>query len=267
MKIKRILLTCSFFIIATIASQYANAALLNGSTLSFTPIASGSASSSLPADGLGSWYSMEISPGTFFITPITSLNGVVLGTTQLASSSPTPVGNIDVPWLFSANPGAHQTVSNSNVLTVTGDTATVDFSGWNITWNAIPNIDMGAGAWNGNADCVAELTCSSGSSCGDGASYILDYSATAPAGDPSSYGGVRYAIHLEGTISAVPVPAAILVVWFRAIRFDWNISSQVSEANIIKLTTVAKDLRIIDESVTRKLSLELIRRGLPEIPQ
>jgi len=206
---KKILSTLSFVIAVGVTSQYANATLVNDSTLSFSPIASGGDFADLPADGLGSWFSMEVLPGIFTITPITSLNGLVLGSTQPASSI-TPVGgNIDIPWLFFGNMGTHQTLSNSNVLTASGDSATIDFDGWNITWNGIPGIDMSADAWNGNAEGVADVVCQGGSGCSNGASYILDFSSTTPNADPSGYGGVRYALHLEGTISTVPVPAAI----------------------------------------------------------
>lgn len=37
----------------------------------------------------------------------------------------------------------------------------------------------------------------------------LNHFATVPIGDPSGTGGVSYALHLEGTISAVPVPVAM----------------------------------------------------------
>ena len=56
---------------------------------------------------------------------------------------------------------------------------------------------------------MATITCDTGSGCSDGAGYMLDYFATTAEGDISSKGGVSYSLHLEGTISAVPVPAAI----------------------------------------------------------
>ncbi len=207
-KMKKNIFAQAFLAVATLFGQSAYAALVNGSTLNFSPIANFSISSQLPADGLGSWFAMEVQPGEFVITPLTSFNGLVLGTTQLASSAPV-VANIDNPWQFFGNIGASQTISDANVLSTSGDTATVDFDGWNITWNAIPSIDMSTGAWNGNAEGIADITCSNGSGCGNGATYILDYSATVPQNDPSGYGIVSYALRLEGTISAVPLPASI----------------------------------------------------------
>ncbi|HSH28862.1 MAG TPA: VPLPA-CTERM sorting domain-containing protein [Thiohalobacter sp.] len=212
-----------------LASGAANAALVDGSTLSFTPAASGGTST--PASG--SWFSMRALdldgngvPETDIFTPISSLNGIVLGTAQAASgshsgspgctagvgtctdtdpSSESP--NIDNPWGFFGNTGMHQTTSAASVLSASGNSATVDFSGWNVTWNGIASIPMGSGAWAGNPEGVATITC--GVDCGDGDSYALDYSATVPLGDPSGFGGVAYAVHLEGSVSAVPVPAAV----------------------------------------------------------
>lgn len=184
----------------------AHAALVNGSTLDFTPLDPGIVGGPLPDDGQGSYFGLEVTTNFFVFVPLTSLNGIVLGTTQPADPF---FGNIDVPWLFAGTPGVHQTLSNSNVLSASGDTATVDLSGWGINWINNADIDLGSGAWNGNANGVADIECQSGSGCGDGASYMLDYSATVPPNHPSGFGGVRYVLHLEGTITAIPVPAAI----------------------------------------------------------
>lgn len=164
--------------------------------------------------GAGSNFTMSGMP-----TPITGLNGIVLGTTQPASGSHSGapgcvngVGtcnntgespNIDNPWGFFGNTGMDQTTSPSNVLTASGNTATVDLSGWNVTWNGIPSISMGSGAWGTNAAGVADIVC--GVDCGNGDTYTLTYTATVPAGDPSGFGGVQYGLNLIGTIS-VPVP-------------------------------------------------------------
>jgi hypothetical protein len=104
----------------------------------------------------------------------------------------------------------HQTTSAANVLTATGNAATIDFSGWSVTWNGIADIPMGAGAWGTNAEGVADVTC--GVDCGDGDSYTLTYTGRVPAGDPSSFGNVAYRLNLTGTVSApsaIPVPAAV----------------------------------------------------------
>jgi len=140
-------------------------------------------------------------------------SGLILGSTQPASGSHsnapdnTEIVGIDIAWGYFGNTGMHFTYSPANVISASGNTATVDFSGWRVTWNGVPSIPMGSGAWNGNENGVATMTCGIG--CGDGDTYTLDYSATVPAGDVIGFGSVQYTFHLEGTISSIPVPAAI----------------------------------------------------------
>jgi hypothetical protein len=146
---------------------------------------------------------------------ITGHNNLVLGTIQAASGSHSGVPNgtespnIDEAWNFFGNTGLHQTTKATNVLTALGNMATVDFSGWNVTWNGIPSINMGSGAWGaGFTNGVANVVC--GVNCGNGDTYTLTYAATVPAGDPSNFGNTQYWVKLTGHITApVPVPAAI----------------------------------------------------------
>ena len=177
----------------------ANAALVAGSTLSIDA---------------GSNFTMEVAPGFHLPTGITGLNGVVLGTSQAASGSHTgaPDGSesadIDNPWSFFSNTGMHYTSSPTDIMSDDGaGNATVDMSGWGVAWNGIPAIPMGTGAWGANANGVGIISC--GNTCEDGDSYTLTYTATVPVGDPSGFGGVAYGLNLTGTISAVPVPAAV----------------------------------------------------------
>lgn len=177
-------------------SMSANAALVNGSVLN-----------------IGAGSSFEII-GYPIVQTITGFNGIVLGTTQSATGDHlgpidgTESPNIDQPWVYAGNTGMHSTASPTNVLSASGNTASVDFSGWRWMFYGIPGgINMGGGAWNGNPNGVALITC--GVNCGSGDTYTLNYSATVPAGDPSSLGGYQYRLTLQGTVSAVPVPAAI----------------------------------------------------------
>ena len=180
------------------AAGSANAALVNGSILTIDA---------------GSNFTMEVSPGFHLPTAITGLNGIELGTTQAASGSHTGAPdatespNIDNPWLFFGNTGMHYTSAATNVLSASGNTATVDMSGWGVTWNGIAAIPMGSGAWGTNADGVADITC--GVDCSVGDTYTLTYTATVPVGDASGFGGVAYGLNLTGTVSEVPVPAAV----------------------------------------------------------
>lgn len=184
-------------------SSVANAALVNGAILSI---------------GSGSFFSMggglSVDGPEFGGAYITGLAGIVLGTTQLASGSHYgfPDGSespdIDYPWAFLGNTGMHQSSSPIHVLAASGNAASLDFSGWGFTWNGIINVPTGAGAWNGNADGVAEVVC--GLDCANGDSYTLTYSATVPEGDSSNFGGTPYFLSLTGTIAVneVPLPAA-----------------------------------------------------------
>ena len=113
---------------------------------------------------------------------------------------------IDQAWNFFGNTGFHETKSVTT-LGGSGDSATLDFSGWTVDWNG-GEISMGAGASGG----VGTVVCAAGSGCAAGSTYTLDYFATVPATDPG-FGGVAYLLHLEGTIGtqppAFPVPAAV----------------------------------------------------------
>lgn len=129
-------------------------------------------------------------------------------TTDAASAfvaTTTEVPGIDEPWAFFGNTGMHFTNSAVTDLTGAGATRNLDMSGWRVTWNGIPSINMGGGA-TGTLVCETDA-------CADGDTYTLDYSAVVPVGDPSGFGGVSYQLHLEGTISipatVVPVPAAV----------------------------------------------------------
>ena len=147
----------------------------------------------------GSFFTMDGNFGAIVESDL----GIVLGTTQPfsgtlpASGAPYPGDgtNITAAWSFFGNNGTNFTTSNA---TAASDTA-IDFSGWRVAWGEVAAIDMGGG---GNAT----ISCGT---CVDGSAYTLDYSATVPPGDPSGFGGVVYALHLEGTVSQVPVPAAV----------------------------------------------------------
>jgi len=126
------------------------------------------------------------------LTPGTD-GGITLGAAQAA-------GAIDQTWVFFNNNGNHRTSAG---LTVAADdgagNATLDMSGWRVFWNNV-EINMGTGA-------AATVTC--GNTCEVGDTYVLDYSAIVPDDGTTNFGNVGYALHLEGTVSAVPVPAAV----------------------------------------------------------
>lgn len=162
-----------------------------------------------PVLGDGSYFSMEVQPGAPTYTELVPLNGLQINVSQLATTSGSISPNIDQPWLFMGGLGVHQSISE---ITVISDDAagnvTIDFSGWNVSWNGIAEIDMGSGLDNG----VASMTCYSDDvvtqtqgDCSAGDAFILDYHATVPKGDASGFGGVKYALHLEGVIAETGV--------------------------------------------------------------
>lgn len=125
-------------------------------------------------------------------------------------------GPIDLGWGFFGNTGLSFTTSPVTLLTGAASTVkTLDFSGWRVSWNGIPSINMGGGtqiitsktgnATYQNGNGIATLTCST-VSCSATSSWTLDYSAVVPQGDASGFGGTPYTVHLSSTV--VPVPAA-----------------------------------------------------------
>ncbi|VAW59095.1 hypothetical protein MNBD_GAMMA08-1889, partial [hydrothermal vent metagenome] len=184
-KMKNIFLSTALLSALSLAPQAANAALVEGSVLNFDGFDGNR--NTLPAVGSGSWFSLQLTPEPQLpvITSISSFNGLIIGTTQAASSTPPITPNIDNPWGFAGNLGVHQSTSNTRIISASGDTATIDFSGWGVSWNGIPDINLGAGNSNG----IATITCDTGSGCANGAGYVLDYSATLPS-NAANYGNV-----------------------------------------------------------------------------
>ena len=175
---------------------------------SFTVSAALGTSATLDFDINYSYFAMDTNGngdfGDEIPTPIGSHNGIHIGTTQLAGGSHsglidgTESPNIDEPWNFFGNTGMHQTTAPITLLFGTGDQWLLDMSGWGVTWNgiaSIPMIDQGS----------SFMECTPGSSCSNSSSYTLDATFhVAGAG----FTTVNYALHLEGHVSSVPVPAA-----------------------------------------------------------
>ena len=139
--------------------------------------------------------------------------GLLIGQAQLASIPATStldgteIAPFDSPWLFLGNYGAHQSTSPVTIFSDDGNgNVQLDFSGWGVTWNGIPNIDLG-GSVDFSDTGLAVVTCTL--DCSDGDIFTLDYTAHVPLLDPSGFAGVYWGMHLEGVVSAVPVPAAV----------------------------------------------------------
>lgn len=147
---------------------------------------------------------------------IAPFQGIDLGYAQPASGSHSglPDGtenpSIDIPWIFFGNTVMHQSTSPVDVLSDDGNgNVTLDFSGWGLIWNGIEDWHMGDPANFVSDTEVATLTCAIDCSAGD--SFALDYSGHTPIGHYSNINGVKYSIHLEGVVSTVPLPPAILL--------------------------------------------------------
>ena len=170
----------------------------------------------------GSWFAMDTDgnhkiAGTEKVALSEGTTGLVIGTTTSAGAShagaPTAgdTNAITAPWNFFGNTG-----SDFLTVAVTGDTTSgLNMSGWTVTWNGVPTIPMGSGAWvplsaggvipgmvgGSYTNGVAKFNWNGI----DGGAYTLDYLATVPLNDASNFGGVKYALHLEGTVMrAVP---------------------------------------------------------------
>lgn len=174
----------------------------------------------------GTWFSMDadgsgtVTDGEKTIFSPGLDGGVFIGVTQdtngHASHSGAPhtgTGGIDTEWGFFNNAGMVYTSTAVTDLTGSGATRQLDFSGWTVTWNGIAAIPMGGDVTNFPGDTTtATIVCSS-AACAQGDTFVLDYAAHVPLGDPSKFGGVPYAVHMTGTIAAaptvIPVPAAV----------------------------------------------------------
>ncbi len=135
--------------------------------------------------------------------------GFIIGVVQ-APGTPTHVGQpLPTDWNRITAPYGYIVATGQEYTTspITGSTEMgLDFSGFNWTWNGIEVINFGTGAWGaGYTDGIANFVW-------DGIyghSYTLDYHTTIATGDPSGFGSVKIAYHFEGTVNAVPVPAAV----------------------------------------------------------
>jgi hypothetical protein len=143
-------------------------------------------------------------------TGITVNEGIHLGADQHAYGSHygypngTETPSIDMPFVFLGASGMHQTTSPITILSDDGaGHVTLNFSGWGITWNG-SNSTLGTSPSGGPG--IASITC--GTDCSNGDTFTLDYASRLALADPSGLGGCYYAIHLVGTVSSVPLPAA-----------------------------------------------------------
>ena len=203
-----------------------------------------------PTNASVAWFGMDTDgngkiAGTEKVAMPSGTQGIVIGAVQNyggydthAGPSvapyivPADVGNINGPWDFFGQTGKNFTTSaitgGASALSGTGfpTTGGLAMSGWVVTWNGIPAIPMGTGAWGcADASTTAKCTASAyqngigkfkvtggNATTGVGGTYVLDYAATVPLSDPS-FGGVKYFLHLEGSIMAPGSAPAAQTQW------------------------------------------------------
>jgi len=198
----------------SVAAPHVNASLTSSAVLQFT-LGSTTDPDCLPPDCktsftdiYGSYFAMDTNGNGIEAnekTPIGSFNGIHIGSSQAAGGSHTggingsESPNIDAPWTFFGGTGMHQTTSRITATSVTANGATLDMSGWNWNWNGIPSIPL-------VQQGAAIMNCTPGSSCSNSSSYTLDAAFHV---NGAGFTTVSYALHLEGHVSNVPVPAAI----------------------------------------------------------
>ena len=221
MNFKKTMFALAIGSVGIMGAMSASAAVVNtGDVLSITagvPAFDGSGTQTNVSSG--SWFGMDNSgdskiQGTEKVALSQGTTGLVIGVTTSAGAShpgaPTAgdTNAITAPWSFFGNTG-----SDYAIVAVTGDTVTgLNMSGWTVTWSGIPAIPMGTGAWTPlNAATIGMpagpytngLAKFSWNGI-DGGAYTLDYTATVPLGDASGFGGVKYALHLQGNVAMVP---------------------------------------------------------------
>ncbi|MHB8551701.1 MAG: hypothetical protein ACYDB8_12165, partial [Acidiferrobacterales bacterium] len=170
----------------------------------------------------GSFFGMDTA-GTGKLTA-GELTPLAQGTTSLVIGALTAAGAshgaaptagdtnaIDAPWAFFGNTGSDYLLHTE----ATGSTTNgLTMNGWTVTWNGIPAINMGTGAWQPGNCSKSYMNCTGQTFTNSialiswngtpGGAYSLNYAATVPAGDPSGFGGVKYFLHLEGTVLVPP---------------------------------------------------------------
>jgi len=219
---KKIIFTGSLAVVLTAGvNMSASAALASDAVLNFDPGFVTDPGSGLHPVESGSYFAID-SNGDGRIssfserTAISQNEGLIIGQAQPLPPLSIPGAQTfvidfwNLPELSnSSKEGTHWTSSPANILSDDGaGNVTIDLSGLTLN-TAGRNIFLeGTG--------VAQMVCAI--DCSNGDSYTLDYSATlnlnawfaSPGFDVVTPAiTVDYALHLEGTVSAVPVPAAV----------------------------------------------------------
>ncbi len=209
----------SFMLAGLVASFSVNAAILNlDDTLT---INTGIPTFDVFGDQIeitqGSWFAINLNgnarvDGFEKVALSQGTDGIVVGMTTSPGAYhaglvlPSDSNAVTAPWVFFGNTG-----SDYIVVPISGGTQGVDMSGWRAAWLTISDLSLGSGAWgSGFLDGIGNFAWNGQ----DGAAYTLDYRATIPQSDPNGFGGLQYALHLEGIVqrASIPEPTTIALI-------------------------------------------------------
>ncbi|MDX1696780.1 MAG: PQQ-binding-like beta-propeller repeat protein, partial [Thiohalobacterales bacterium] len=175
--------------------------------------------------------------------------------------------HIDSPFYYLGNTAMHYTDVSTGLggittygvppvfLTNDGNSATMDFTSWRATWwGGTPTYHDLSGQSSGGSG-IATVDCTP-KPCASGSTYVLDYSAVLPAGDP--FAGLQWSIHLEGIISG---DAATILTEPQDVRaaIEW-IPSYLANTSSLDFTPMQIDLTG-DVAVTDKMRIDLPAKG------
>jgi hypothetical protein len=179
----------------------------------------------------GSYFSMAVAPNAVDPTKrniFTTLapgsdGGMIVGHEQIAANSHqgapngTEIAPAQAPWGFFSNTGMGFS-KNGGIVSNPGLPGTLQFSGdpavnggqgrYQITWNGIPEIDLGGspdfpsdlGFGIINCSATAPVNPADTNPCADGDFFELVYDAHVPIGDVSGFGGVLYGMKMTGKV-------------------------------------------------------------------
>lgn len=217
MKIIKFTLTILLAASLVIVSLNGQAALTNGAVLEFDSsqytcsvggVYPNCDYSISEIDMNGSWSGFDL-PRDGVIDPIDRAEiiagvdgGIIISEIQL-------LNEIEQSWSFLGVPSSgHYTTSPISVVNDFGLTKELDFSGWTFGRGDGVIFDLGGDASFGDTG-LASITCES-AECANGERFALDYTAHLPADFfDDGYSGILYELHLVGSVSSVPVPAAV----------------------------------------------------------
>ena len=206
--------------------------LPNGTKLS---VITGTLNSTQTACQSGSCFSMQIAPGYVLWFPLAagSDGGIILGKNQTSGGQQgqnggalATSGQLSAAWsafgsygTFATAPfsgfyaGNVNTGSSANVFdrvscTGAGCVGKTNLGTWHVAWNGLA-VPMGSASGCHSVNCTPNQLAGIGVSnwtVNPDFSYLLDYSWVVPDGDPSGFGGVPFALHLQGAVVPLPGP-------------------------------------------------------------